>query len=321
MSKPFTLYWSAFDDYETCPQMTLFKRGWGTLDVGGGPGKSKPKPLKKSEHHAVLGTAIQAAIEEFYNSGLWQLLDPQPLRDRLLELGEQAFQLELTKRYIDWRVAPSQDEMRQTIRDGILGYMRTLKAHRLLGVWNKAEQDLVGFLDKYTPVGGRPDVIIRRDEEPNKGVTIIDGKNGKRYKDGKGGWMTYTNPDQLRWYALMFYICYKQLPDRLGFCYYRYPHGNPVLDPDGKETGETEPGIEWVSFTMEDIKGLAQRAKDARKGMDKEKFEARPDPKTCRLCDWETVCPQRLSQKAANRKTPKTPDILEGATGFTKLTM
>lgn len=322
MAREFTLYYTKFSIYEDCPQQFLFSNGWGAIDVGGGPGKKKPKPFKKTEHHAVMGTVIQASLEHFYNDELWNLLEPKTLRDRLLELGEEAFLIEIAKRYIDWRVAPSQEEMRKIIKDGILGYMRTLKAHHLLGVWNKAEHDLVGYVNKYTPVGGRPDVIIRRDQDPCKGVTIIDGKNGRRYKDGKGGWMTYTDPDQLRWYAMMFYICYKQLPDRLGFCFYRYPYGDPVLDVDEKPTGETETGVDWIPCSMEDIKGLAQRAVDARKGMDKEKFEARPSPKNCRLCDWETVCPQRQDQRAANRRSPKTTDdLLDGVQGFTKMTM
>jgi len=322
MGRLFTLYWSSLNSYEDCPQQFLFSKGWGAIDVGGGPGRPKPKPQRKSEHSAVLGICIQSAIERFYNDALWGLLDPQSLRDRLLELAEESFLIEIAKRYVDWRVAPTQDEMRQVIKDGVLGYMRTLKAHRLLGVWNKAELDLVGYVNKYTPVGGRPDVVIRRDAEPYKGVSIIDGKNGKRYKDGKGGWMTFTSPDQLRWYAMMFYICYKQLPDRLGFCFYRYPYGAPVLDTEGNPTGATEEGIDWVPFTMEDIKGLAQRAVDVRKGIDKERFDARPDPKKCRLCDWETVCPQRQDQKATNRRNPKADDLLEGTPGgFTLLKM
>jgi len=321
MARDFTLYYSPFATFEDCPQKFLFSKGWGAIDVGGGPGKPKPKPVKKTEHHAVLGTVIQAALERFYNDELWKLLDPQPLRDRLLEIAEDNFKIEIARRYIDWRVAPSQDEMRTLINNGILGYMRTLKAHRLLGVWNKAEMDLVGYVNKYTPVGGRPDVIIRRDDDPFKGVTIIDGKNSKRYKDGKGGWMTYTSEDQLRWYAMLFYICYKQMPDRVGFCFYRYPHGDPVLDMDGNPTGDTESGVDWVSCSKEDIKGLAQRAVDARKLMDKEKFEARPDPKICRFCEWETVCPQRQAQKESNRRTPKEDTILGGAQGFVKLNL
>lgn len=317
--KKFTLYWSSLAMYEGCPQQFLWSKGWGAIDVGGGPGRKKPKPVQKSEHHAAMGTVIQAVIEDFYNEELWRLLGPEQLRERLLELSEESLNLELTKRYIDWRMSPPVDEMRQVIKDGVLGYMQTLKAHMLLGPYARAEVELLGYVNKYTPVGGRADTIIRRDEEPLKGVTIIDGKNGKKYKDNKGGWMTYTDPDQLRWYAMLFYLSYHKLPDRVGFAYFRYPAGDPVFDYDGNPTNEKEPGVVWVPFTMDDLKGLAQRASTARKAMDKEKFDANPSWRQCKFCDYETVCPQRQAQKKANRRNrkPKKDDLqLEECTVF-----
>ena len=311
--KSFTLYWSSLTTYEDCPQRFLWSRGWGAIDCGGGPGRRKPIAEKRSAHHAVMGIAIQEAIELFYNEELWKTLAPPILRAKLLDLARKAFDRELTRSYVDWRVAPPRDELWQLVRNGVLGYMRTLKAHMLLGPYAKAEVDLVAYIDKWNPVGGRADVILRRESEPYIGVSILDGKNSKRYKDGKGGLMTFTDPDQLRWYAMLYYLCYRKMPDRVGFTYFRYPYGDPVLDVEGKETGELEPGVEWVEFTMEDLKGLAQRAVDARKGMNKEKFEATPTPKTCKFCDWEKECPERKAQKAANRRTrkPKSDSLAE----------
>lgn len=320
--KSFTLYWSSLDRFENCGQNFLWSRGWGTIDVGGGPGQKKPKPIQKSEHHAVMGTAIQAVIEKFYNEGLWKILAPMELRDRLLEMGKEEFRLECSRRFIDWRLCEPREEQEKLVLDGILGYMKTMKAHKLLGPYARCEVDMVGYVNKYTPIGGRADLTIRRDTEPRLGVTILDGKNGKRYKDGKGGWMTYTNPDQLRWYALCFYLMYRKLPDYLGFLYYRFPYGAPVIDPDGVDTGKTEEGVEWVTFTLEDLKGLAQRAVDARKAMDKEKFQATPSSKTCRFCDYETVCPDRGTQKEQNRRGPNknsTPDEMLNSNGFISL--
>jgi hypothetical protein len=184
--------------------------------------------------------------------------------------------------------------------------------------------DLTGFLRKWLPVGGRADVILRRDDT---GITILDGKNGRRYKDKKtGGYMTYTDPDQLRWYALCFYIAYRKLVDRLGFVYYRYPWGAPRVDADGipvlDDQGEPvlEQGVEWVTYTKEDLQGLADRAIKARRGMDREKFDPNPVPSYCRLCDFETVCPQRQEQRKRNAKSRKSSemfDVLEGLQEFT----
>lgn len=321
VKRPFTLYWSSLGLYEDCPQKFLWSKGWGAIDVGGGPGRGKPKPVKKSEHHAIMGIAIQAAIERFYNDELWRLLDPETLKRRLLELADEAFRLELAKKYVDWRQVGSREDLENPIREAIMGYMRTLKQHRLLGPYAKAEVELLGYINKYTPVGGRADLIIRREDT---GVTILDGKNSKRYKDPKTGKMTltYTDPDQLRWYALCFYLTYKALPDRLGFNFYRYPYGTPIRDENGEGTGEIEQGVDWVTFTKDDLKGLASRAVDAMRGMDKEHFEAKPSPSNCKFCDFESVCTQRQAQKAANRRTPKnTESMFDGANGIMSFTM
>jgi len=331
MAREFTLYWSSLDKFEKCPQNFLWSKGWGVIDVGGGPGKKKPKPYEKSMHHAIMGIVIQAAIERFYNDELWKLLTKDQLRERLLDLCEQNLKLELARHYIDWRQSDTREEMDEIIKAGVMGYMRTLKHQRLLGPYSKAELDMVAYVNQYTPIGGRADLILRRDDgDILPGITIIDGKNSRRYKDTKSptGWKTYTDPDQLRWYALCFYLCYNEMPDHLGFVYYRYPYGatvldmdgKPVLDDDGNETKET--GVDWVEYTKEDLKGLGQRAVDARKAMDKEKFDANPNPQGCRFCDFESVCPERQAQKDKNRRRPRnTDDMLDGVQGFQLLNM
>lgn len=322
MPKPFTLYWSSLSLYETCPQSFLWSKGWGAIDVGGGPGRRKPVPEKKSEHHAILGISIQWAIERFYNDELWRTLAPPDLRDKLLALGEESLKLELARKYVDWnRANMTREDMHVLVRDAILGYLRTLKAHKLLGPYAKAEVELLAYVDPNTPIGGRADVIVRRDDT---GTMILDGKNSKRYKDpkNKGQMMTYTDPDQLRWYALLYYLCYRTYPDRLGFVYYRYPYGAPVLDVEGNVVaGKYEEGVEWVPFTEDDLRGLAQRAVDARAAMEREEFEARPSPSTCRMCDYESICPERQAQKAANRRGPRKnlPVISPEATGIVSL--
>lgn len=305
--RKFTLYWSSLDMYEKCPQKFLWTKGWGTIELGRGPGKGKELPFKSSRHHAIMGIVIQAVIEKMYNDELWR--EPRGLADRLLAMvdKEWAYQVSQPRNWIDYRVAGKKEELLQVCRDGVLGYLKTMKEHRFAGEWTKAELDLIGWIDKYNPVGGRPDVTFRRKDT---GITILDGKNAQ--SKGK-----YTDPDQLRWYAMMFYLAYRQMPDRLGFVYYRYPYGTPILDDKGTPTGEVESGVDWVGFTKDDIRGLAHRAVTARKGMDREKFAPTPTPPNCKWCDFETVCPARQEQKAKNRRrNPKSIDAIAGSGGF-----
>ena len=301
--RKFTLYWSSLELYEKCPQKFLWSKGWGVIDVGAGPGKRMPKPVKRSFHHALMGIVIQAVIERLYNDELWK--EPKGLSDRLMKMVSREFTLELNKQFVDWRFSPAQSELLQVCKDGVYGYLKTMKQHKLLGPYARCEIDLVGFVNKYTPVGGRADFIIRTQ---NNEVLILDGKNS--LSKGK-----YTDPDQLRWYALLFYLAYGRMPDKLGFVYYRYPYGTPIEDSEDMESG-----VDWVDFSREDLKGLANRAVEALKSIEREKFDPVPSPSNCRFCDYETVCEARLAQKKSRARKPKNvEDLLEGKDGIVEL--
>jgi hypothetical protein len=335
--KRFTLYWSSMTKYENCGQSFLWSRGWGTIDCGGGPGKRKPKPMQRSEHHAIMGIVLANFWEWLYNDEEWK--HPVGLVDRLLEKARKDFSRLCLNKFIDWRLAPSRDEMWDTIEKGIRGYIRTMKAHKLLGPYARSEVDLTCYVNKWTPIGGRADLILRRSVDGKDEISILDGKNSRRYKARvkKGQapkFMTYTDPDQLRWYALCFYLSYKRMPDRLGFIYFRYPYGQEKLDTEGEvipavdeqniPTGanELESGVEWIEFDRDDLKGIATRARDAVRGIQREKFEANPVPSQCKFCDYETVCSERQAQKKKNRRNKKSSDaVFDGMDGFVKFGM
>lgn len=254
-----------------------------------------------------MGQVIGKALECLYNDKLW--MNPKTLPETLEALVTREFKLALNdpKNFIDWGRSPSKDDLLQTCKNGILGYLKTMKANRLLGPYAESEKNLTGWLDKYTPIAGRPDLILRRDDT---GVLILDGKNSKT--PGK-----YTNPDQLRWYALCFYLAYHVLPDRLAFCYFRYPEGTT---PPGHPVGEPWTGLVEVPVVKEDLKSLAHRAKETYKAISREMFDPTPSPKTCEFCDFETVCDARIQQKAMNaKKRQPQQDLLSGASGIVDL--
>lgn len=324
----FTLYWSSLRSYEDCPQAFLWGRGWGNIDVGGGSGRPKPPPVEDSRQHAVMGIVLGDFWEALYNDEEWR--NPFNLVDRLLDRARKCFDKELRspKNFVDWRISPPRDELWSIIESGIRGYLVTMRAQKFLGPYAKSEVELAGYIDPSTPVGGRADLIIQREDT---GITILDGKNSKRFKDHKtGGMSTHTDPDQLRWYALCFYLLHRKLVDRLGFVYFRYPFGTQRVDADGRPfevldeatglpTGEfeKETGVDWVPYTMEDLEGIARRAKDALRGMQREEFPANPVPSKCKYCVFETVCPERQAQKKANSRSRKSANtFFDGMTGL-----
>ena len=312
MNQNSTLYWSTLKVYEDCPQQFLWSRGWDTINLGYGVGNGIPNPNKESKHHAVMGTVIQYAIEKMYNDELYK--DPKNLLEVLMSLVDKEFikQESKPKNNMDYGQAKmSRDQVLQICKYWVTGYLQTMKAHRFLGPYAKAEVDIVGWINKYTPIGGRADTIIRRDDT---GITILDGKNS-------GHKMKYTDPDQLRWYALLFKLAYHKTPDRLGFVWYRFPYGSVTVGEGGQEIKET--GVEWIPFDEGDLKGLAQRAIDAKQAMWKEKFDPTPSPTTCKFCDFVNICPARQDQRTANaaKRAPKElviegVDIKKGITSF-----
>lgn len=303
------LWWSSLDIYENCPKKFLYKYGI--------PGEVDRTPApKRSEHHIMMGVVIQAVIEDFYNDKLWLTPagTPRPTEDLvelLVAMTKSCFRKSLSKYYIEWhRVNGDEDDLLDTCLQGVLGYLKTIKEHHLLGDENAAERRSVVDMGGYA-IGAKPDVIIKRTKEP-RGITIIDGKNTKN-PDGQ-------NPDQLRMYALIFYREFGVMPTRLGFAWYRYPPGAELPD------GEISTGVTWIPFDKEDLEGIALRCEKATQDLKEKKFPANPVPKYCKYCDWEELCEERQAQRrenAAKRKKKPKP-LLEGKSlgnGFFELEM
>jgi hypothetical protein len=312
------LYWSPFKTYEDCPQQFLWSKGWEGIDCGGGVGNPKPNPNTDSKHHAAMGIAIQYAIEKMYNDELYR--DPANLVETMKNLAKNEFLRQEAKprNFMDWKTSEiTRDEALQLVESGVVGYLRTMRAHKFIGSYSRAEVNILGWIDSNTPVGGRADVIIRRDDT---GISILDGKNTKHK-------MKYTDPDQLRWYALIFKLANGVLPDRIGFVWYRFPFGSKTYDSKGEESIES--GVEWISFDENDLRGLAIRVLEAKKRMSNGDFSPTPVPNVCKFCDYEEVCEARISQRAANSarqnkgkasKASEPPEMLEvGVDGFMRI--
>jgi CRISPR/Cas system-associated exonuclease Cas4 (RecB family) len=310
--KEITLYWSSMNQYEECPQNFLWSRGWGDIDLGNGPGKPKTPPSEQSEHSAFMGTVIQAVLELFYNEQ-WFKLDPDALGQKLSDEIDKVFEEQLYKHHIIWSESDSKADMMEIVKNGVFGFMKTFKANKLLGPYAKSEVPLYARTDTGVNIGGRLDFVIQKEDGS---VYILDGKNSRT----KG---LYTNPDQLRFYALLFYLSSGILPAKLGFIYYRYPYG--YLPPEDKWPVDAlgigikpEPleGIDWVEYSTEDLQSLSERVLDVKRGLDQAIFPPKPKPSMCKWCAFERVCEARQDQKALNRqvrkKKPEDEDLLKG---------
>jgi len=273
-----SLYPTQLFNYEVCPQKFLWCSGWDGIDLGRGPGKPKARPEDKSKHHALMGIVIQGVLEDFYNKELWK--QGGDVEGRLVKMVRERFSNELPRMHIDWTWSPPWEELLETCENGVTGYLKTMKHHKFLGPYAKSEVKVSGHVGDVK-IAGKLDFLIQREDT---GVSILDGKNSSTK-------MKYNNPDQLRHYALAFSLEYGRLPNRLGFVWFRYPYD--------EESGEE--GVDWINFTRRDLKELADRAIQAKRGMIREEFPAFTKAKHCNLCDFEGVCPERQAAKEANR--------------------
>lgn len=291
--RAYRLYWSSLELYEDCPQKFLWYRGWGTLDLGAGAGNPKPLTNKdrKSEHHLLMGIVLANAFENIYNKEWWR--KPKQLKDKLEHYINEEFDIRLTKFYIDWDHSPPKSELLDLCQKGALGYLMIMKQNRLLGdIYSKSEVWLKSEVDNV-PIGGRPDLILK---SSRTGVSIIDGKNSKT--PGR-----YTKKDQLRWYALLYYLIYGELASDLAFAYFRYPPTNPPESHLKKKRKTDWTGLVHVDVNMSHLEDLSERAKNVYRGMMSENFEAKPSSKSCRFCEHKRSCTPYLEFQASKSNT------------------
>lgn len=289
------MYWTQFSTYELCPQLFLWDFGWEGIDLGQGPGEPKKfEGFVDSRHRQVMGIVTGKAIEKLYNEevykepdGVASVLEPFVEREWVRQTRKESNPINYEK------AGKSAEEMIEECKDGVRGFIRTMKRHRLLGPFTKAEFWMSGKLNRWLDIAGIADLLVKREDT---GVTIVDLKDTPHK-------MRYTDPDQVRWYGLVFWRSYGRLPDRLGFVWLRYPAGTKA------STGGEEPGVEWIPFDERDLQGLAERAVAVREGMRQRNFEARPEPSSCRRCRWEPFCPAREEQKGRNAIRRRKPGV------------
>jgi hypothetical protein len=105
----------------------------------------------------------------------------------------------------------SPEELLVDVREAVVRGLQTIRHHRLVGPWAKAEVKLDSQVGGHI-LGGRADFIIRR-TPPDNDLVLLDGK-GSRWRE------KYVDRHQLLWYAMLC-RCHGVGIDRLGFLYWR----------------------------------------------------------------------------------------------------
>jgi hypothetical protein len=247
-----------------------------------------PVPKPSNRVHMLYGDAVGKLFETFYVERLWRKDPLGQLLSRVLPTMERIVAGELQKGGIfNWKekdlkegtrsFAEVENEVRMTIPTGLA----SIRQHRLLGNDAAAEVVLDVQVGEHK-LAGRADFLMRR-IAPHGDQVLIDGK-GSRWR-GK-----YTNPRQLRWYAMLHWMKHGTIPDRVGFLYWR---------------SQPEESLDWSTVTLSDVQELKNSVLAAigeieagRKGLVQLRDKTSspvfwPSPgNDCKLCDYLELCPE-----------------------------
>jgi len=248
-----------------------------------------PLPKPDNRVHMLYGDVVGKIFEAFYRDQLWK---GDPLANLLALVRptlKRVVEDETRKGgVLNWNepglkegtrsLAEIEHEVRETIPWGL----KSIKHHRLLGNGAQAEMVLDTDVEGHR-IGGRADFVLRR-FEPHGDLVIVDGK-GSRWG------AKYTNTRQLRWYAMLYWLKFGEVPARLGFLFWRY---------------KPEESMAWSTVTLTDLEVLKTAILSTIKEIETAKqtlvqlgpkakpgavFLAKPGG-DCKLCGYLPICPE-----------------------------
>ena len=277
MTKPIRLSYSSLKQYESCPR----QYNWQRIE-------RRPRPQEESRHNAMTGTVIQATFEHFYKNEIWRM-GPDASK-YLQEVSLGYLDKFLAENLVNWDDPSCRFtliDVRSELFRMIPATVQTIKRERLLGPYAQSEIPIELYMGKDILLGNLDFVIRTTDDK----VWIFDGKATKHREER-------VDPDQLYFYALLFYLRWQYMPDRLGFLYYWY-------------TDQPEKAMDWIPVDVERVHAIKDRAEKAIAAMRRNEWQPNPTPSNCKYCAWELSCKERQEQKAINsaKRKKNTPEL------------
>lgn len=260
--------------------------------------------------HMLYGDTVGKIFEKFYEDQVWA--GPTPTKKLLSMVRPMLTKVMVheTSRggVLDWNEpglkegTRSVEEIEKEILDAIPRGVLSIKRNRLVSRESFAEMKLDMAVGPYK-IAGRADFIVRR-VPPHQDLVIVDGK-GSRHR-GK-----YVSERQLRWYAMLYWLKFGVIPDRLGFLYWRY---------------EPEESMDWFEVTKRQLEELQNSVLTTLDNIEKAKSELvqiRDKGKPvdlfmvstgfqCTLCDYLPVCEEGKRSLSKDAKAQMVEDRNRG---------
>jgi CRISPR/Cas system-associated exonuclease Cas4 (RecB family) len=259
-------------------------------------------PTPENRVNSVYGSTVGRLFELFYSEQIWKKSNTT---DILLGMIDDELDATLKKEersgMIDWSDEKanykSREELVADIRETIPRGLSIIRMHRLVGHDAQAEVKLDTIIDGHM-IGGRADFVMTR-VAPHNDLVILDGK-GSRHRD------TFVDDRQLLWYAMLYRLRYRIIPDKIGFVYWR---SEPDLSLDwvrlsGSILDEMQTTVlEYTQKIDQGVETLSSGDDEHRKLVMAEVFQPQPGTK-CRLCAYTAFCAEGQNFMSKAHKIP-----------------
>jgi CRISPR/Cas system-associated exonuclease Cas4 (RecB family) len=248
-----------------------------------------PPPVKSSAYFSLYGRLIEAFFKKYTNQYTKQKtgLSNEDIRSILKNMWDHL----LNTSYVCWDdpwVKESSDQIFESVYSDVLLNIAKFD----LWVRSKSEVSYEIFLKKSRDViTCRLDFIWPKSDGT---VEIIDGKGTNKMDKN-------VDVEQLFFYALVYMLKNRKLPDKIGFLYYRYQL------------------IKYVDFDLQTILDFKDKLVIVKRSIKETKvFEPKVGlSKQCKWCDYRFTCDAYAAKKDANAekrsiiKTPGTGGLLD----------
>jgi CRISPR/Cas system-associated exonuclease Cas4 (RecB family) len=237
----------------------------------------KEPPEKPSSYFSLYGKLIEAFFKKYTNVYTKQgvVLDNDKIRAILKSLWGYI----LESNYVDWSdpwVRDTSDQIYENVYNDVLmnikefSFWKEAKSEVSFEVLLKKSQDILTC---------RMDFIWRK---PDGTVEILDGKGTNKMD-------TSVDIEQLLFYALMYLLRNKRIPDKIGFLYYKYHL------------------IKYVDFDMGSVMEFKDKLALVKKAISETTvFEPKVGlSKQCKWCAYRFGCDAFNAKKDANAEKKK----------------
>ena len=261
------LNYHTWRDFKNCPKKYYLKNI-----------KKQESPVQRNDYFPLYGKLVESFFQYFCN--IWRFTMPyMPPEEIRFKLNKIYLDL-LSLSEISWD-APFVKETKESLFEkafnDVCAIMDSPNQNYFLST--KAEYTIEVSTKMGVEMSGRLDFI--HSDAISKAPLIFDGKGTD--KIGKN-----VDNDQLYFYTLLYSLHFQIIPEYIGFFYYRFNTYVPV------------------DINVDILNNFrAQLSLDIKKIIEEKDFLATPTPKSCKYCDYQSICRDCVEDRLKRKKPEK----------------